>query len=401
MWHTRLATLWLVVGCVGVAVVGTGCSGIGVQRGPVVSVQSSPPPLQAAKPTTGIEEAVQGQAQRLSRAMARSERRQAPPAPPAPPEPVSQVRWLRAGAVGADGQGGGRTTTQQTASRRRSAPSSEPITRSEGQGPGSEPGVALVKSSGSSIKPVSDKVMPRPPTRQVLLAQLRDRIRAEDVGAMQKAIAAAGLSLAEPGQALDSVDLKGLDPKQREMVQRYQRLVKALGQQLIHGDEGLDAQGIMDEVERVWEEQAIRIREVKLCRRVQGYGVYDEFEDHTFLVGRENPMIVYVELDRFRSKETGGNQYQVKLAQEIVLYNESDGLAVWQQPRVDIVDESFNRRRDFFVVQLLRLPERLSVGRYQLKVRITDLHGQSVEEAMVPVRIVADRSLANNNTKPD
>jgi hypothetical protein len=36
----------------------------------------------------------------------------------------------------------------------------------------------------------------------------------------------------------------------------------------------------------------------------------------------------------------------------------------------------------------------VSVGEYRLKVRVTDLHGGSVDETTVPVELVADRALA-------
>ena len=66
---------------------------------------------------------------------------------------------------------------------------------------------------------------------------------------------------------------------------------------------------------------------------------------------------------------------------------------MWKQPATQIVDESRNKRRDFFVVQLIRLPARLGVGKYRLKVRINDLHGGSIDETTLPIQLVADKTI--------
>ena len=86
-------------------------------------------------------------------------------------------------------------------------------------------------------------------------------------------------------------------------------------------------------------------------------------------------------------------QYEVKLAQQVSLYNEADGLEVWRHPSVQIVDRSRNRRRDFFEVQLIKLPPQLNVGKYRLKVRVTDYHADCIDEASMPIRFVADQTL--------
>ena len=144
--------------------------------------------------------------------------------------------------------------------------------------------------------------------------------------------------------------------------------------------------------EQVQQAQPLRIRNARLCKRVNGYGVFEPFDDHAFLAGRENPVIVYAELENFATKATAQGRHVVRLKQQIVLYNESDGLAVWRVRPTDIVDRSRNRRRDFFVVQIIHLPDKLTVGKYMLKVTITDRVGEEVDEATIPLRILADDS---------
>jgi hypothetical protein len=199
----------------------------------------------------------------------------------------------------------------------------------------------------------------------------------------------------EPGRELEAADLDPLTAEQREQVRRYHQISKTLGSQLAAGKGNLDTDALVTDLERMLAEHPVAIRGAQLCKRVSGYGVYEPFDSTTFLAGAEHPMIVYVELDHFRSvpdQNTGG--FQVRLTQELELFNESDGLAVWRQPAVEILDRSRNRRRDFFVVQLVKLPARLSVGKYVLKVRINDQNGGSVDESSVPLQVVADQSLA-------
>ena len=69
-------------------------------------------------------------------------------------------------------------------------------------------------------------------------------------------------------------------------------------------------------------------------------------------------------------------------------------MVVWRQPRAEITDESRNRRRDFFIVQLIRLPANLGVGEFNLKVTVTDLADGSQDEAMVSLKVVADPVMA-------
>ncbi len=250
-------------------------------------------------------------------------------------------------------------------------------------------------------EPIEAITKPLLQDRQALLALLRTAIRTDDDPAMDKALAAAALTLTDPERVLDPLDLAPLEPQQRDQVLRYHRLIVMLAQQLSGANGELDAQAVMGRVQLLFGEHPIKISTAALCRRVRGYGVYEPFESHTFLAGRAQPMIVYAELEHFHTTQNENGLYEVKLAQEVVLYNETDGLMVWQQPQVEIVDESRNQRRDFFVVQMIRLPARLTVGKYLMKVRVEDLNGGSLDEQTLPIQIVADQSLAGTPQRAD
>ena len=316
-------------------------------------------------------------------------------------EQIQQAMKRSAQASAATGGGADATTPQQSA------------------GPG-EPATIhwidtrIVPPAAPTPTP-SPAVMAAPPapatqptlSRDALVTELRRVLSSASDPPMQRALAAAGLSLADPTRQLSAGDLTGLTPGQRDAVLRYQQLIQELGRQLVNSGAKIDTSTLDRLVARddsaPAADKPLAIRTVQLCRRVSGFGVYDTFPSNTFLAGRDQRMIVYVELDHFTAVHNAPGAppgtYQVKLRQQVTLYTAADGTEVWRQAPVDIVDESRNRRHDFFVVQMIDLPARLGVGKYMLKVRVSDVHGGSVDEASVPLTLVADQALVRNSAK--
>ena len=254
-------------------------------------------------------------------------------------------------------------------------------------------------------KPAPEPVTTKPaPTatqsdadRAALLKQIRDRVTDSNDAAVHKAMSLAALAIVDPSFQLDENELAALPPTQRELVRQFHGLFASLGNQVASG-QPVDRNALGDRLNAIIGEQPLAIRNVKLCDRVRSFGVYEELPGSTFLAGREHPMVVYVELDHFKSIKSGA-MHEVKLSQELVLYNDSDGLAVWRQPEQQIVDESRNQRRDFYVVQPTRLPARLGVGKFVLKVRVRDLHGGTRDEVSIPINVVADPALVKPDVK--
>lgn len=251
--------------------------------------------------------------------------------------------------------------------------------------PAPQPASATPPASAAPIVAAS-------PSLNDALAALVDHLRSRDGTPLSRAAGLSILSLALPVTDADvQAALAALAPHERDAIERYRHVMAALHQRAVAGTE-LDRAALFAELDALFEHTPLRIRSVRLCQRVRGFGNYDEVDAAKLLAGREHRMIVYVELDNYRSVDHADG-YEVKLAQELELFNESDGLAVWRQEPVQIVDHCRNIRRDFFVVQLIKLPARLSVGKYRLKVRVTDQHGGSVDETTMPIAVVADQSL--------
>lgn len=242
-----------------------------------------------------------------------------------------------------------------------------------------------------------------PQDTAALTEQLADNVRSSDQSPLQKALALSSLSLSCNKNLLVPEDLRELNSMQLLQVRKMHTLVlQTLARQETNEKPSGDQQSAMnDQITNLFGPAATRIGQIELCRNVSGYGVYDPFESNTFLAGIEQPLILYVELENFNSLYDG-QQYRVRLSQEVALYTDADGLRVWHLPREEIVDVSRKKRRDFFTVQLLQLPARLGVGKYRLKVRIHDINARSFDEMTVPINLVASQNTTakNEDTKP-
>ncbi|MCH7814347.1 MAG: hypothetical protein IID40_10045 [Planctomycetes bacterium] len=116
---------------------------------------------------------------------------------------------------------------------------------------------------------------------------------------------------------------------------------------------------------------------VALCTRVQTFGVYDEMADGALLPNRANRAIVYIEAANFFSERTPEGQYRTVLSNQLEVLT-PQGQSLWQRQEPSIVDLSRQRRTDFFVAQLITLPDTLGAGEYVLKVTLQDeLSGRS------------------------
>jgi len=234
-------------------------------------------------------------------------------------------------------------------------------------------------------------------TRGELIDALLTEISASGDPALERALDASLVTLGQAGREIDPEVYASLNGAQREQVARFQSLIQLFRHQLTTGTGEVTRRDAEEAIAEMFSAMPLEIRTAALCRKVEGYGVYEPFEGHTFLAGRENKMIVYVELDNFEAKATDAEHFEVRLEQELALFTDWDGQKVWQtQPR-EITDRSRNRRRDFFVVQMVTLPARLGVGKYVLKIDVTDKHGGSIDAIPIEISLVADPSLVQRD----
>lgn len=237
-------------------------------------------------------------------------------------------------------------------------------------------------------------------TQEQVYAQLLQAVRSGDDSDLSKALTTATLIAAGPrslGSGLDRSLLASLSVKERRLIERYHQTVSVLRQDILQGGGRIDQAKVTDRLEELFGQQPITIRTLELCDKVLGFGVYDAFTERVFMAGREQTLIVYVELDHFKTvAREQGDGYEVKLRQELELY-ESNGFEVWHHEPVQIVDVSRNKRRDFFVVQMVTLPAQLGVGKYHLKVRVFDENAGTRDETSIEIRLVADTSMVRGS----
>lgn len=235
---------------------------------------------------------------------------------------------------------------------------------------------------------------------------LREMVRdADNPGeAFRAASALAGLEAIHPG-SIDRLEADGvLSPEELEIVKAAAELTRAMGAEGRMTDPGKAADKMRELGDRLSSSRGVRIATAALCTRVLGYGRYEEFPTHTFLAGRRQPVIIYVEMDRFTHKPIsgadGGERFEIKLSQRLELYHLSDGLNTWN--RAAEVDRSVSRKRvqDYYLINQVVLPDTLSVGKYSLKVVMRDLNDErgGMDEITIPIEIVSDPSLAYPNT---
>ncbi len=137
----------------------------------------------------------------------------------------------------------------------------------------------------------------------------------------------------------------------------------------------------------------LTIKRAALCTSVQGYGRYETFPSYRFIAGRAQEVIVYTELERFAQRETTGPdglpRYETSLSQRLELYHVADDLNTWNRAAESVNDETRNRLRDYYLINQVRLPGNLGVGRYHLKIVMRDLISDKVAETIIPIEIVA------------
>ena len=64
-----------------------------------------------------------------------------------------------------------------------------------------------------------------------------------------------------------------------------------------------------------------------------------------------------------------------------------DGLLLWRPNAEDVEDRSKNRRHDFYLVKKLTIPDNLAVGKYALRMSVTDRNTNKIAVVTLPIEI--------------
>jgi len=190
-----------------------------------------------------------------------------------------------------------------------------------------------------------------------------------------------------------------LTPDERTFVLAWGEMSRQIPQVLASGDSRKGVARVLRDNANRLDDRSLTIPSATLCYKVDGFGLYSELPhsgDHfKFIAGRANEAIVYVELDGFAYRsvaQDNANGYSIELTQDVSLYEADSRVLAWRLNAQDISDFSRNQRRDFYMIQIIKLPASLTIGSYDLKVSVRDRATQAVAERVIKIDVVADKS---------
>ena len=174
-------------------------------------------------------------------------------------------------------------------------------------------------------KPV-EKIVEKPISTEAMIKKL-DQMLTEDISGGRRGLrpylAKAGLCLLDKDCRLADEDLAKLTKEERAVVEEYQALFSALGQQLGSGDRTADRAALIASSQALsaslLAQQKITIANIALCKQVTGFGNYEAFPKNEYKLGELPRILVYTELDKFKSRKQEDGRFAVRLIQELSL----------------------------------------------------------------------------------
>ncbi|MBL4590583.1 MAG: hypothetical protein JKY96_01350 [Phycisphaerales bacterium] len=249
-----------------------------------------------------------------------------------------------------------------------------------------------------AIEPVStDPLARKDQLVDELIDVLTELAQSEnDPGA--SAIALAGLETLRPDTLKSLLDQGLLSDAERASLDAVSQMLRSMVNNSSAGSGTIasptEVSGMLERIQRDLNAKAgLKITNVHLCTRVSGYGQFEPFPTNTFIAGRTQRAIVYVEVERFAQRETTGSdgspRFGVELTQRLELYHVADDLNIWNRAAETDKTTSRNRLRDYYLINQITLPSNLGVGKYTLKVVMHDTVSGQVAEAIIPIEIVS------------
>jgi hypothetical protein len=136
-------------------------------------------------------------------------------------------------------------------------------------------------------------------------------------------------------------------------------------------------------LQRLQETARLQLRNVSFCRRINGYGSYDRFDKDVFKPG--DPVLVYAEIENFRSEPTTAGQYRTLLRSTLQILPENGaGKPLDSVTLRPVEDVCRNARRDYFNSYEFTIPNDIGSGRYVLEITVDDqLSGKSTKQSVL------------------
>lgn len=328
----------------------------------------------------------------------------------------------QAATAGSDGPGEG---SPGAADDRASADGDEVAEAAGGGGPsaaGEEPSVESEGGESARGAPSGEEDAGASASARSLASALRGAMSAGR-SPLASAVRLALVDAIEPG-TLGADAALGSELAQRGLLAHEPEVVlatRALGRDLVEsGEAARPVESMLEALERASGRlneisPQFRVRAAALCTRVFGLASYEEFDKNAFLAGDPHRVIVYTEVERFGHRDltassegrarterrSQADRWAIEISQELTLYHEPEGdLQAWHRSRASVIETTRRKRDAMHLVNEITLPARLTVGRYTLKVTTRDETTGATDEAAIPIRVVADPTLATAQSRP-
>jgi len=304
--------------------------------------------------------------------------------PPQSSDPWETVRW-------SDGLADGQPSSAAESGSFRQGP----LFRSEPELNAIEP---LPPAPGMPNRNMDDTSRDADPV-QALLADLTRELYLESSYSnmpLRQLLVIAAHAIVRPDRALTAEALPNLSEDDAAVLDLFQSFCLSLGEKLEGSDDARDVltnalQGLVSDLD---DTPPLTLATMAICYSVDGFGNYESFDDLAFLANESQDVLVYLEVENFASELSDNGDWLTKLDQKLEIYDDASGIRAWSVDWQPAVDRSATRRQDFFTTQRITLPERLSIGRYQLKVTMRDILSGAEAESSVTFDMTADPARA-------
>jgi hypothetical protein len=184
---------------------------------------------------------------------------------------------------------------------------------------------------------------------------------------------------------------EGANEEIQETIQAHFRALKA-AQSSSGRDPAINANNQLEKIEELGNILRVRadlqVPRVALCTAIDGFGRYTPIEPAQFQAGQKNRVLLYIEVDNFRSEKTASGMYRTLLSVRQCLLNKS-GEELWSTHDANIEDLARQRRRDFYLtIGPLSIPKTLGPDEYVLKVEVEDVLGGKINSNVAKFKLI-------------
>ena len=133
----------------------------------------------------------------------------------------------------------------------------------------------------------------------------------------------------------------------------------------------------------------LRVPKVVLCTAIESFGRYTPIEPAEFKAGDKNRVLLYIEVDNFKSETTPSGLYRTLLNLRVSVLSTSGQEVGPTLTDSNIEDLARQQRRDFYLtIGELTIDRKLAPGDYVLKVEVEDVLAGKINSGVAKFKIV-------------